>query len=101
MATFSLNCQIMERKSKLSDISSYRGTNSIKKVLSSRSLYTPNYFPKDPSPNIGASYELKDNSIQSLADRKFLECFGQKGDMIKTIRLWIFHWSCMDVRVGL
>ena len=21
--------------------------------------------------------------------------------MIKTIRLWIFHWSCMDVRVGL
>ena len=101
MATFSLNCQIMERKSKLSDISSYRGTNSIKKVLSSRYLYTPNYFPKDPSPNIGASYELKDNSIQSLADRKFLECFGQKGDMIKTIRLWIFHWSCMDVRVGL
>ena len=101
MATFSLNCQIMERKSKLSDISSYRGTNSIKKVLSSRYLYTPNYFPKDPSPNIGASYELKDNSIQSLADRKFLECFGQRGDMIKTIRLWIFHWSCMDVRVGL
>ena len=100
MATFSLNCHIMERKSKLSDVSSYRGTNSIKGVLPSRSLYTPNYFPKEPSPNTGASYELKGNSIQSLADRKSLECFGQRGDMIKTIRLWIFQWSCMDMRVG-